>query len=413
MANKEEKEGKKRLSKRTKIVIGGILLALVAIVLFFFWYYFWNDDYSILIPERVEVEEVSVVEGRFNVLILGVDADELHTETGRADAIIVASVDIVNESISLLSIPRDSYVEIPGYGMDKINHSYHYGGVELVKQTVQDFLQVPIDYYAVTNFDGFEEIVDILGGVEIDVDKRMYYRTYDSLIDIEKGLQVLDGEKALQYVRFRHDPMGDITRTERQQKFLIAVYEKAMSVSTFSKLPQLIPAVLDMLETDFTMTQLVRLADLLYDAGLTNIKNTSLPGTFGNMGGVSYWIPDRSALPALVLEYFGAEVEELPAIELHLDSSEPSSSSEEETEDTTPSDQTEPETPSGEDPSETTEPLAPGEPAPGDDVNPNPDPWWPSEGEDVNPNPDPGQPSAEEEVDPLPQVEPEGDWIGQ
>ena len=77
MANKEEKEGKKRLSKRTKIVIGGILLALVAIVLFFFWYYFWNDDYSILIPERVEVEEVSVVEGRFNVLILGVDADEL------------------------------------------------------------------------------------------------------------------------------------------------------------------------------------------------------------------------------------------------------------------------------------------------------------------------------------------------
>lgn len=392
MTNKEEK---KRLSKRTKIIIGGILLALVAIVLFLCWYYFWNDDYSILIPERLEVEEVSVVEGRFNVLILGVDADDLHTKTGRADAIIVASVDIVNKSISLLSIPRDSYVEIPGYGMDKINHSYHYGGLELVKQTVQDFLQVPIDYYAVTNFDGFEEIVDILGGVEIDVDKRMYYRTYDSLIDIEKGLQVLNGEKALQYVRFRHDPMGDITRTERQQKFLIAVYEKAMSAGTFTKLPKLIPAVLDMLETDFTMTQLVRLADLLHDAGLTNIKNTSLPGTFGNMKGVSYWIPDRTALPELVLEYFGAEVDELPAIKLNLDSN---ASNEEEPEETNPSSQTEPETPSGENPQETPEPLTPGEPKPGDDVNPNPDPWWPAE---------------EEEVEPLPQVNPEGDWIGQ
>ena len=95
------------------------------------------------------------------------------------------------------------------------------------------------------------------------------------------------------------------------------------------------------------------------------------------------------------MEYFGAEVDELPAIKLNLDSN---ASNEEEREETNPSSQTELETPSGENPQETPEPLTPGEPAPGDDINPNPDPWWPAE---------------EEEVEPLPQVNPEGDWIGQ
>lgn len=219
---------------------------------------------------------------------------------------MVASVDLTNKKINLISIPRDTLTDIPGHNTDKINHSFSLGGIDLTRQTVQQLLNVPIDYYALTNFEGFKDVVDILGGVEIDVDKRMYYRTYDGLIDIEKGLQRLNGEKALQYVRFRHDPLGDITRASRQQNFMIALFKEVMSGENITKLPQVIPKILEVVKTDMSVTQMVRMAKLLNEVDFAAIKSASLPGDFATIKGISYWQPDMEEALPLIEEFFTA-----------------------------------------------------------------------------------------------------------
>lgn len=274
------------------------------------WYYFSGDDYEDLIPQRPADEDLLIAESRLNILVIGTDTRENKQDAGRADAILVGSLDLVNKKLALLSIPRDTLVEVPGHGTDKINHSFNLGGIDLTRQTVQEFLNVPIDYYAVSNFDSFPEIVDILGGVEIDVDKRMYFRTYDGLINIEKGLQRLDGDKALQYVRYRYDQMGDITRAGRQQNFLIALFKEVMAAENITKLPQLIPKVLDVVETDFSLTQMVRLAKLLNEMDLAGIQSASVPGDFATIGGISYWRPHPEETAALVEEFFTSPPEE-------------------------------------------------------------------------------------------------------
>lgn len=301
----------KRKRRKTPLLI--IVLGVV-VVLGGVWYYFANDNYEDLIPNRPTEEDWLIAKTRLNILIVGTDVNDVIQDKGRADAILVASLDLTNKGINLLSIPRDTRTEIPGHYQDKINHSYSMGGIELVKETVQQLLSIPIDYYAVTDFNGFEEIIDILGGVEIDVDKRMYYKTYDGLIDIPKGLQRLDGEKALQYVRYRNDPLGDITRIGRQQKFLIALYHEITASENISKLPQVIPALLEVIETDLSASQLLRMAKLAGEFDFGEIESASLPGNFTTIKGISYWSPDAEEISLLVNDFFSDEpkTEDIP-----------------------------------------------------------------------------------------------------
>lgn len=273
------------------------------------WYYFSRDNYSDLVPNRPADEGKIIAQTRINILIVGTDVNDVVQDKGRADAILVASLDLEHKSINLLSVPRDTLVEIPGYHEDKINHSFSMGGVELVRESVEELLHIPIDYHAVTNFNGFKEVVDILGGVEIDVDKRMYYKTYDGIIDIQKGLQRLDGEKALQYVRFRRDAMGDITRTGRQQQFLIALYNEITASENISKLPQVVPKLLEVIDTDFSAAQLIRLAKLAGEFDFSKIESASLPGDFATIKGISYWRYNRDETTALVNDFFTDKLE--------------------------------------------------------------------------------------------------------
>jgi len=147
------------------------------------------------------------------VLLLGTDSRPGET-VGRTDTIIVARVDTAENRLSLLSIPRDTRVNIPKHGMDKINSANVYGGPTLTARVVSDLIGMPVQYYALTNWESFKEMVDTLGGITIDVEKRMYY--YDRadgpeyIIDLQPGVQRLDGRKALQYVRWRNDALGDI-----------------------------------------------------------------------------------------------------------------------------------------------------------------------------------------------------------
>ena len=243
---------------------------------------------------------------KLNILLVGSDKNEGLVDGSRADTIIVASVDTRAKTLFLLSVPRDTYVAIPGYGEDKINAAYAYGGIDLLRQTVGAFLHIPIDYYALLDFSGFEELIDALGGVEIDVDKRMYYQTYDALIDIEAGLQTLNGEQALQYVRFRSDTLGDIKRVSRQQILLKAVFD-TFTERGLVKLPQTLIAARGALETDISLAKLLRLALLLHQLAPESLESATLDGDFLTLNGISYWRADEQAQKAMVATRFGED----------------------------------------------------------------------------------------------------------
>lgn len=241
------------------------------------------------------------------VLLLGVDARPGET-VARTDTIIVAHVEPADNRLSLLSIPRDTRVNIPRHGWDKINAANVYGGPELTAQVVSGLIGFPVKYYALTNWEGFKDIVDTLGGVTINVEKRMYY--YDPVdgpayaIDLKPGEQRLDGRKALQYVRYRNDDLGDITRTERQLKFLKALAAEVMQADTLLKLPQLIPQINKSLRTNLGLKQMITLARAAKKFDQMEIVTQTLPGRFLEQGGLSYWAVDPQQARQVALSLF-------------------------------------------------------------------------------------------------------------
>ncbi|WP_194174819.1 LCP family protein [Desulfofundulus thermobenzoicus] len=229
--------------------------------------------------------------GSFTVLLLGTDARP-GEKVGRTDTIIVANVDGDKKRISLLSIPRDTRVYIPGHGTDKINAAAVYGGPALTAETVSSLIGMPVQYYALARWEGFKKIVDVLGGVTIDVEKDMIhydpeYRQYS--INLRKGEQRLDGDKALQYVRFRSDALGDIGRTERQLKFLKALAAEVMRPSTLLKIPRLVPEINNSLETNLGPRQMLAMAQAARYFEQAQVITQTLPGRFLDLNGISYW----------------------------------------------------------------------------------------------------------------------------
>ncbi|MDD2568813.1 MAG: LCP family protein, partial [Clostridia bacterium] len=290
---------KSKTRKKKGCLSAVIILLIAAVVGVFLWS---GMDRMILVPNRSQVaEDYLVSKNRINVLVLGTDS-RAEDYSGRSDSIMVFSLDLKNKKVNVLSIPRDSRVEIPGKdGKDKINHAFARGGLDLTIQTVENLLKVPIDYYAITDFQGFEEIIDVLGGIEIDVDKRMYYHTDYGTIDLQEGLQTLNGENALGYVRYRHDAMGDIARAGRQQIFMKAVMEKMLEPQNVAKLPTLLPAVMNAMETDLTTAKLLLLAKNFAGINMAEALRTEvMPGDFANYGGISYWEIDEAKMAELI-----------------------------------------------------------------------------------------------------------------
>lgn len=238
---------------------------------------------------------------RLNVLLLGVDARP-GEQDARSDSLIVVSIDRSTKKIAMVSIPRDSLVEIPGRGKGKINTANAFGGAELARTTVEDLLGIEIPYYVKTNFEGFQEIVDTLGGVELEVDKRMYYPSEG--INLKPGKQMLNGSNALAYVRFRHDALGDIARTQRQQKFLSALAKETLQASTIIKLPRLIPQLMGAVETNLGVRNAAFLAKAVSGLDPENIVTATLPGTFYNYKGASYWKVDEDKTKVVLNDLF-------------------------------------------------------------------------------------------------------------
>ncbi|HIE51227.1 MAG TPA: LytR family transcriptional regulator [Armatimonadetes bacterium] len=251
------------------------------------------------LPLPNPVRKPSFLERHFNpffpddtvmVLVLGTDGQ---WHNGRSDTMILLLVDLREQQAGVLSLPRDTRVVIPGHGWDKINAACAYGGPQLALKTVRQFLRTNLKYYLHTDLAGFKELVDAVGGVELEVEKRMRYRdrAQGLYIDLHPGWQHLDGDKAMQYVRFRHDSQGDLGRIVRQQKFLKAFAKRALAPQNLTKLPQILAQLREHVETNLTLTQILYLARRLQQISLDKVVTTQLPTTPRRINGLYYLIP--------------------------------------------------------------------------------------------------------------------------
>jgi len=225
---------------------------------------------------------------------------------GLSDTIILLRADFINKRVAAISIPRDTKIALEGYGEIKINAAHVHGGPVLASTAVEQLTGIKPDYYVKTNLKGFRKSVDILGGVELYVEKDMHYTDHwgGLYINLHKGRQLLNGEKAMEYVRFRHDKLGDITRMERQQKFLKAFVAKMLSPMKLPKLPWVMKAIMENVDTTLTVRDAVCLAELAKGISLSDVKMATLPATPESIHGVSYMIPDSEATYKVVQEIF-------------------------------------------------------------------------------------------------------------
>lgn len=253
-------------------------------------------------PAKPEKTNLMTAKDKIIVMIMGVD--EREGDVGRSDTLMIATLDPKKKKAALLSIPRDTRVKIRGHGFDKINAAYAYGGHALTQDTVEDLIGVHMEHHILINIKSFKKIIDAIGGVDINVEKRMYYEdVWDDdgglLIDLQPGLQHMDGDTAITYVRYR-DEEGDIGRIRRQQKFMQAVMDKITSPSIIPRIPSIIKEVVGSVQTDLSVKQLIEFATSLKDAQKSGLQAEMLPGKPMYIDGVSYWIPDLGRLRTTV-----------------------------------------------------------------------------------------------------------------
>ena len=234
---------------------------------------------------------------RLNVLVMGVDSNGRNTDrfaNTRSDTMMVVSVDPSAKRVGVISIPRDSRVPIDGHGEDKINAAHAYGGADLAVATVQEVFSTPIDRYVVVDVQGLKKLLEILGPVNVLVEKKMAYtdRAAGLRVDLMPGMQQLDATQSEEYVRFRHDAKGDIGRIDRQQWFLRQVYSRLQDPSIILKLPQLYTAANEYVQTNLSIDEMAKLAAFARDLKPEQIKTAMLPGRSSMIKGGSYWLPD-------------------------------------------------------------------------------------------------------------------------
>lgn len=300
---------KRKPAKKKSTVAKNIILSIVFILLLFTGYKVYDfvksplnaaepPDSSLEDPlePMLPAEDDEFAKKRINILVLGVD--EREGEPARSDTIILASLFPEERQVKLLSVPRDTRLLIPGHGNDKVNHAHVYGGINLVKSSVQEFTGIPIDFYVETNFQGFIKMIDILGGVTLNVEKKMY--TPLENIDLEPGLQTLNGYNSLAYVRYRDDGMGDIGRIARQQKFIKVLAENTIRTSNITKIPELVDELKKYVKTDLSIMDMITYATRFAKMDPADLEAYQVPGFSGMQNEVSYWIPDLNATKKIV-----------------------------------------------------------------------------------------------------------------
>lgn len=226
-----------------------------------------------------------------SILLMGVDQED--NGTGRSDSLMLFTLNPKTKSMKITSIPRDSYTEIVGKGKkDKINHAYAFGGIDMTVKTVENFLNVPVDHYIEVNMAGFKDIVDAVGGVDVNND--LEFTSRDS--HFAKGNIHLDGETALKYTRMRYeDPRGDFGRQMRQRQVIQAVIQKGASVSSLASYGDVLKAIEKNVKTSLTQDQMFDIQKNYKDC-LQNSEEIQIPGD-GHKAADGIWyyyVPDAA-----------------------------------------------------------------------------------------------------------------------
>jgi polyisoprenyl-teichoic acid--peptidoglycan teichoic acid transferase len=251
---------------------------------------------------------------RMNILVMGVDSNGRNTQrflNTRSDTMMVVSVDPSAKKVSVVSIPRDSRVTIAGgHGEDKINSAHAYGGPALAVETVNDNFGVPIDKYVVVDAQGLKKLADIVGPVDILVEKKMNYVDHAAGLNValKPGLQALTPAGVEEYVRYRHDAKGDIGRIERQQWFLRQVSKKLQDPSIILKLPDLYQCASQSVMTDLSVDEMAKLAAFGKDIKMSQIETATVPGKAIMFKGGSYWLPDYDGAALVFNRLCGANL---------------------------------------------------------------------------------------------------------
>jgi LCP family protein required for cell wall assembly len=271
---------------------------------------------TVLPPEWAKKEPI-------NILLIGLDYRPQEEDT-RADTQIVVHIDLEAKTASMLSIPRDLWVNIPGFGEGRINSSYQLGerskdtikggGTTLAMSTVQQNFGIPIHYFAKVDFVGFERVLDAMGGITIDVAKPLVDNDYPlanygaTRIYIPAGLQHLDGRTALQFARSRHAD-SDLGRNSRQQQVLLALKQQALSINIVSHLTDMMNQLSGAFETDLSPLQVKSLADIARDFGTTSIQTVLLEPPLVNStvlaSGADVLLPNWDLIRPKVFQAFG------------------------------------------------------------------------------------------------------------
>ncbi|WP_261176837.1 LCP family protein [Anaerobacillus sp. CMMVII] len=228
-----------------------------------------------------------------SILLFGVDRAKDETY-GRSDSIMLALVQPTTKELMLMSIPRDTYIDIPGHGSHKLNRSFQLGGPELTRQTVSNWLNFEINETASIDYANFEKMIDLIGGIEIDVDRRMAHNEFV----IEEGLQTLSGKEALFYVRFRKSLDGnhdsDYKRTERQRQLLTKLTNELLKTRSFKESFSLLRSLFKTVDTTLSLQQIITYGRHYSDFSSENIKTLSITGEGQHLDGLWYEIiPDH------------------------------------------------------------------------------------------------------------------------
>ena len=289
------------MSKGKKIfaIIFGIILVLFLAVVGMGAKLYWDVsksmDKTYETLERSKKSQVNLNNKEpFSVLLLGIDTgDDGRVEQGRSDTTIVATVNPRDKQTTLVSLARDTYVDIPGQGkQDKLNHAYAFGGASLAMDTVENYLNIPINHYVSINMAGLKELVNAVGGIEVNNNLTFSQDGYDFTI----GKISLDGEQALSYSRMRYeDPNGDYGRQERQRKVIEGIVQKVLSLNSVSNYQEILTAVSDNMKTDLSFDDMKKIA-LDYRSAFGKVKQDQLQGTGFMQDGVSYQRVDEQEL---------------------------------------------------------------------------------------------------------------------
>ncbi|MGN4127972.1 LCP family protein [Lysinibacillus sphaericus] len=303
MEKKMKRSKEKKSKKKVMLWILGSLLVIFFVFIGTAYYTVQKTMNKINTPlletNAVEKEQKTITKKEpFSVLMLGVD--ERENDSGRSDTMIVITVNPEKQTMKMLSIPRDTRTEIIGHdSVDKINHAYAFGGVPMAMETVENFLDIQLDYYVFINMEGFLQIIDTLGGVTIQNDMDLTYDSYH----YPKGEVTLNGDEALIFSRIRYeDPRGDFGRQIRQRQIIEAVMKKASTPSVLLKATDMLDVVGENVRMNFSVKDLIQLQGI-YKKMNSGIDQLSFEeGSGKKINQIWYFIPDETELQQIQTE---------------------------------------------------------------------------------------------------------------